>query len=247
MNIKTFTVEEQAYGAFNNGEIVENKPIGFPREGGSLKPYSNLFYWANAKANVDSTIGLHPHKGFEIMSFVLDGTIKHFDTKGNIWKDLTAGDVQIIRAGSGISHAEHMTKGSRMFQIWLDPDLNKTLQQDASYDDYQASSFPSSSNDNYEQQVLIGESSPIKLDSPGVKVIRVKIYNSKYSLDIGVDHVASVYVLDGKFELAKSTLSKDNFATIDDCDQIDIEGVGEIFVFITPLRPTYQTYVESMI
>ena len=65
--------EEQAYGAFNGGEIVENKPIGFNREGGKLKPYSNLFYWANAIANVDSTIGLHPHQGFEIMSFILEG------------------------------------------------------------------------------------------------------------------------------------------------------------------------------
>lgn len=247
MNIKTFTVEEQAYGAFNNGEIVENKPIGFPREGGSLKPYSNLFYWANAIANVDSTIGLHPHKGFEIMSFILEGTIKHFDTKGNIWKDLTAGDVQIIRSGSGISHAEHMTKGSRMFQIWLDPNLTKTLDQEASYDDYQSTSFPTLTNDNFEQQILIGESSPVKLDSSGVKVMRTKIFNSKYNIDIGKDNVASVYVLSGEFELEQNTLNVDNFATIDDCDNIEIDGNGELFIFITPQRPSYQTYVESLI
>ena len=60
--------KEQAYGEFNRGEIIENKPIGFPNEGGGLKPYSNLFYWAYAEANVDSVIGLHPHKGFEIIS-----------------------------------------------------------------------------------------------------------------------------------------------------------------------------------
>jgi len=35
---------QQAYGEFNNGEIVENKPIGFSLEGGTLKPYSNIFY-----------------------------------------------------------------------------------------------------------------------------------------------------------------------------------------------------------
>jgi len=47
MSIEIIAKDQQAYGAFNNGEIVENKPIGFPREGGPTKPYSNLFYWAN--------------------------------------------------------------------------------------------------------------------------------------------------------------------------------------------------------
>jgi len=33
MSIQIINKESQAYGAFNGGEIVENKPIGFPREG----------------------------------------------------------------------------------------------------------------------------------------------------------------------------------------------------------------------
>ena len=74
MSIQIINKESQAYGAFNGGEIVENKPIGFPIEEGPTKPYSSLFYLANAIAKVDSTIGLHPHEGFEIMSFVLKGT-----------------------------------------------------------------------------------------------------------------------------------------------------------------------------
>ena len=76
--IEIFKKSDQAYGEFNNGAIIENKPIGFPGENNSLKAYSNLFYWAHATAKVDSTIGLHPHKGFEIMTFVLDGEINIF-------------------------------------------------------------------------------------------------------------------------------------------------------------------------
>ena len=48
MSISIYTKENQADGNFNYGEILEKKPIGFPQDGGKLKPYSNLFYWAHA-------------------------------------------------------------------------------------------------------------------------------------------------------------------------------------------------------
>ena len=74
MKLEIYTIEDQARGHFNNGEILENKPIGFPGDGGKLKPYSNIFYWAHAwTGSKKSTIGLHPHQGFEICCFVLKG------------------------------------------------------------------------------------------------------------------------------------------------------------------------------
>ena len=50
MAIKIFKKDNQANGNFNGGEILEKKPIGFPQDGGKLRPYSNLFYWAHAWA-----------------------------------------------------------------------------------------------------------------------------------------------------------------------------------------------------
>ena len=41
--IEVFKKENQPYGEFNNGEIIENKPIGFPNDRGSTSSYSNLF------------------------------------------------------------------------------------------------------------------------------------------------------------------------------------------------------------
>ncbi len=121
MALEIIPKDQQASGEFNGGQIIENKPIGFPQDGGNIKPYSNLFYWAYAEAVEESTIGLHPHQGFEIMSFVLKGAIRHFDTKLEEWRRLEEGDAQIIRSGNGISHSEHMEKGAAMFQIWIDP------------------------------------------------------------------------------------------------------------------------------
>ena len=140
--IRIIPKEQQGRGAFNGGEIVENKPIGFPQDHSSVRPYSNLFYWAHARAVTDSTIGLHPHQGFEICSFVLKGEIRHYDTKLREWRPLSAGDVQIIRAGNGISHSEWMGKDGEMFQIWFDPNLEATLSKPASYDDYRSADFP---------------------------------------------------------------------------------------------------------
>ena len=34
--IEIYTKDQQAYGEFNQGDIIENKPIGFPMDGGSL-------------------------------------------------------------------------------------------------------------------------------------------------------------------------------------------------------------------
>ena len=128
MGISVYEKSDQASGSFNQGEILEKKPIGFPQDGGRLKPYSNIFYWAHAwTSDKKSTIGLHPHRGFEICSFVLKGKINHFDTVQNKWIPLEEGDVQVIRSGSGISHSEEICDNSEIFQIWFDPDLSKTL------------------------------------------------------------------------------------------------------------------------
>ena len=83
-----------------------------------------------------SKIGLHPHKGFEICSFVLKGNINHYDNKIDDWITLDEGDVQIIRSGSGISHAEEIDENSEIFQIWFIPDLSVSLYENASYNDY---------------------------------------------------------------------------------------------------------------
>lgn len=142
MSIQVIKLNQQARGQFNGGEILENKPIGFPREGGHLKPYSNLFYWARAWSDAGSTIGLHPHQGFEIMSIVLKNKISHFDTKLNDWIELEEGAVQIIRSGNGISHSEKLHANSEMFQIWFDPNLQESLKNEASYDDFSLDQLP---------------------------------------------------------------------------------------------------------
>ncbi|MEK7766093.1 MAG: pirin family protein, partial [bacterium] len=161
MAVQIIAKSKQSKGAFDGGAILEHKPIGFPGDGGEGKPVSSLFYWAHAWSDGGGLIDRHPHEGFEILSYVLTGTIEHFDSKLNGWKKLSAGDAQLIRAGDGIEHAEKLLPGGAIFQIWFDPDLAKSLAHPASYDDYPAASFPVRLAGGMSTKVVKGEGAPM--------------------------------------------------------------------------------------
>lgn len=65
----------------------------------------------------------HPHRDTEIVTWVLEGALKHADDTGNTGT-LLAGDVQRISAGAGIVHSERTEPGvrTRFLQTWLRPD-----------------------------------------------------------------------------------------------------------------------------
>lgn len=243
MSIRIISKQHQAKGSFNNGEIIENKPLGFSREGGELRPYSSIFYWANAIAKTDSTIGLHPHQGFEIMSFVLEGSIRHYDTQLQDWKELHAGDAQVIRSRSGISHAEHMTVSSRMFQIWLDPDISKAINQNASYSDYKFNDIPKTTSEDLVISHYAGDKGVMQLDTPNINIQK---WDIKRSVTCAVkDEIISIYILEGTLSINGEALYEDDFAVIED-DEITIGGEGTVFVIISPSRLSYATYGELM-
>jgi len=64
---------------------------------------------------------LHPHRGIETVTYMLDGQVAHRDSIGNSGT-IGAGDVQWMTAGSGILHEEMPKAGPRRlagFQIWV--------------------------------------------------------------------------------------------------------------------------------
>ena len=67
----------------------------------------------------------HPHRGFETVTYMLEGKFEHKDSRGNAGK-LGPGDVQWMTAGSGVVHSEmpekdFAQKGGRLhgFQLWV--------------------------------------------------------------------------------------------------------------------------------
>ncbi|MEO6037160.1 MAG: pirin family protein [Saprospiraceae bacterium] len=248
MSIRIIPKEQQGYGAFNGGEIVENKPIGFPQDHSTVRPYSNLFYWAHAKAKVDSTIGLHPHQGFEICSFVLQGDIRHFDTKLQAWRPLQAGDAQIIRAGNGISHSEWIGRDGEIFQIWFDPNLDKTLRQPASYDDYRSADFPEKSIDGGRIKTIAGPGSPFRMETPGVEIWQIELDGGTYRLPAEAGKIYSAYVLDGELRFNGELAKLSDFVQLTDQTAIEMESssTARVFIIASPVEPGYHTYAQRI-
>jgi len=72
----------------------------------------------------DSGFGMHPHRDMEILTYILDGTLRHQDSMGNA-EDIRKGEVQLMRAGTGVTHSEvnpSRTQPVRLLQIWIMPD-----------------------------------------------------------------------------------------------------------------------------
>lgn len=67
--------------------------------------------------------GAHGHENMEILTWVIDGALRHGDSLGHTQK-LEPGELQAISAGSGIIHSEFNESKSqlaRILQIWIEP------------------------------------------------------------------------------------------------------------------------------
>ena len=78
--------------------------------------------------------GRHPHDNMEIISIPLEGDLEHRDSMGNR-SVIRTGDIQVMSAGTGISHSESNKNNNRpvkFLQIWIIPnqkDVNPRYDQ----------------------------------------------------------------------------------------------------------------------
>ena len=85
--------------------------------------------WGHMRVWNDDTIAArsgfpaHPHRDMEIITYVRSGAITHQDSLGNRGRT-EAGDVQVMSAGTGITHSEmnEESEATQLFQIWIMPD-----------------------------------------------------------------------------------------------------------------------------
>ena len=107
----------------------------------------------------------HPHRGFETVTYMLEGAVEHGDSQGNRGR-IEAGDVQWMTAGSGVLHSEMPSgeirrNGGRMhgFQLWVNlPRRDKMMKP--RYQELRAAEIPTATGTDGKVTVTViaGES-----------------------------------------------------------------------------------------
>ncbi|MGZ5500980.1 MAG: pirin family protein, partial [Nitrososphaeraceae archaeon] len=107
----------------------------------------------------------HPHRGFETVTYLLEGKFEHKDSQGHAGT-ISAGDVRWMTAGSGVIHSEMPEKefsknGGRLhgFQLWVNlPKSNKMMKPQ--YQEIPQSKIPTGTtkDGNLTVKVIAGES-----------------------------------------------------------------------------------------
>ena len=145
----------------------------------------------------------HPHRGFETVTIMLDGRVKHADSVGNQGV-IEAGDVQWMTAGSGIIHSEMPERADgrlRGFQLWVNlPAKLKMISP--RYQDVRASRIASVSHNGATVRVIAGEGFGVKGAAETLMPVRLLDVaidaNAAFELDVPDDHACFVYVYEGE-------------------------------------------------
>ena len=111
-------------GAFRNEWLDAKHHFSFGSyHDPARRGFGRLLVWNDDKVAAGRGFDAHPHKEMEIITYVRTGAITHKDSLGNEGRT-EAGDVQVMHAGTGITHAEFNREedATTLFQIWILPD-----------------------------------------------------------------------------------------------------------------------------
>ncbi|GIU66832.1 pirin family protein [Candidatus Phycosocius spiralis] len=85
--------------------------------------WGTIRVWNDDEIEPGTGFDPHSHADMEIITYVREGAITHQDSLGNVGRT-EAGDVQVMSAGNGITHAEYNkeTTKTQLYQIWILPE-----------------------------------------------------------------------------------------------------------------------------
>ena len=191
--------------------IKQPLPIGNINQ---ISPFLLLHHFGPTKSQPGTDplgVGPHPHRGFEPVTFLYHGGIKHHDSRGNTGY-LKAGDVQWMTAGRGIIHSElaspeFLESGGTMegIQLWVNlSKANKMVQP--RYQDVKAETIPVIHQEGASIKVVAGrfldQQGPVETYSPVLALQLELTAGASVSLPINEKWNSFLYLLDGAIELA---------------------------------------------
>jgi len=186
-----------------------------------IDPFLLLHHFGpiESKPGVDPMdLGPHPHRGFEPVTFLYSGGIRHKDSRGNEGI-LSGGDVQWMTAGRGIIHSEKASKtflenGGTLegIQLWVNlPQKYKMVQP--RYQDIKAAEMPVFEEEKVNLTLVAGEfrgkKGPAQTYSPILAINADLQAGGETFIEIPPYYNALAYILHGNIKLSSGFEYKD--------------------------------------
>lgn len=245
----------------NMGPIQLRQPIP-TQDVEMVDPFILLHHYGPYKIderNNPFDLGPHPHRGFEPITFLIQGEQLHRDSLGNE-SVVKAGDVQWTTAGRGIIHAEGPTKefvqkGGTLegIQLWLNlPAAKKMIQPNYQHVKNEEFNLVTSEDNKVTIQVVAGS-----LEGKSGKIISqtsVNVYiidiedEGEFAIQISKEHQSLLYLLNGNVEVNDASLSLNENQLIEfnqDGEGFKLKGKAKsklLFLSGTPFHEKVKSY-----
>ena len=175
---------------------------------------------------------MHPHRGIETVTYMLEGSVNHRDSLGNSGV-IGKGDVQWMTSGRGILHEEMPKRGPGGtidgFQLWVNLPAAEKMSQPR-YRGITADSIPSVTKDGATIRLVAGEVEGI--NGPVTEITASPLYMdvkldpaSRFILPVPSGHTAVAYVFEGKgcFGAEGETVEAVRMVVFGDGDQVEVQ------------------------
>jgi redox-sensitive bicupin YhaK (pirin superfamily) len=181
----------------------------------------------------------HPHRGFETVTYLLSGRMRHQDNAGNEGV-IEPGGIQWMTAGSGIVHSEMPEQQDGLlegFQLWINLPASHKMTTPA-YQEFGQADIPNESRDGAEVKVITGITTqgtrgPVRQPLTDPLYLDVTLEpGAGFSETIDNDHAAFLYLIDGVVSVENESsdllkLGRDQLAVLGTGDSIQLHtGAG---------------------
>ena len=187
---------------------------------------------------------MHPHRGIETVTYMLEGSTSHRDSLGNAGV-IGSGDVQWMSSGRGILHEEMPRRGSSGniygFQLWVNLPSHLKMSEPR-YQEVNSATIPVVEKDGATVRLVTGELDGVR--GPVTDIAASPLYMdvklapaSKFTYPIPSGHTVLAYVFEGAGEFAGEPVESVSMVVFnDDGDQIEVTsdaaGGGVQFMLI---------------
>ncbi len=181
--------------------------------------------------------GTHPHDNMEIITIPISGALEHRDSMGNTGV-ITAGEVQVMSAGTGIQHSEYnhsKTEEANTLQIWLFPkemNIEPRYDQKSFIEDLKPNQFTT-----LVSPVKRGEALWINQDAIFSMGDFERGQKVKYEVQIP-GNGAYIFVIDGEVVVEGTQLNKRDALGVEDISSFTLETLKQsrILIMEVPMR-----------